>query len=264
MIVRDFAQEELVASTSDAVARRVEMATNTIAVFPVRQAVAPAAPDTARAALAKAIEASVSAAALLERARKATASARALVAATTREAERLVDADREIANDRAADLVAAIRAGAAPTFAAAPGLSDNAAALADAQNRRRAAEGAVAALAAEERDAEGQVAETRAAVASAVKAVLIAEAEALALVAAEADRRATALRCRIGTSAHFVSNLTSRRSDALQRIIAANDESRMVDGNAPLGFAARAASGMWRDFAAALETDARADLKFGA
>ena len=209
-----------------------------------------------RAALAAAIAAGQDAESALERARSATNAGRALLADLTAEMDRADAVDQGIAADRSADLVAAIRAGRTPTFAAAPALPDNAEALADLTNRRRAAEVAVRTLAEAEHDAERQVYDAKTAVGNAVKAALIAEAETLAERLESLDAQATPLKALLGGEVGFVSRLPAPLSPRLVHAIRSVDFVVNTTAYREMSLA----EGRWTDFAAALASDPDARL----
>lgn len=216
-----------------------------------------------RKSLASLIEGVTGCAERLEAASKSSASARAVVDEATADVEHFGALDSNIANDRAADIAASIRAGEAPTFSTVPALAENSAALADANNRLRAARAAVAILTGEEHEARGRLDAAKVGFRQWIKQILAFEADKIAERIEELEDQANALRAQLGGEVGFVAQLPANGAGAsisprLIRILAKTD----FTVNSPEWRLMQTSSAAWTRLASALETDAEAQLEW--
>jgi hypothetical protein len=214
----------------------------------------PVAPAEARQALVEAHAARANAEPALKAASNASMSARGFLQELEAELAKLEQVNTGISRTRASELAAALKAGEKPQFSAAPELPHAAAQKAETENRIAAAREALSSLAAEEAEADRVLNEAKVRVAEAVKAVVAAEADAIACEVERLEAQAAGLREQLGTLVRWRHGRTAR----LSRVMAASDWYT----NGPEDRRSQAYGFRWSAFSTALESNAEATLDF--
>jgi len=186
--------------------------------------------------------------------------ARDFAAEQMRAVEALAGEAHDIASERSDSIKVALRSGAIPMFPEAPALPANAAKMADAQGRLDAARIALEELQAEEVDAESEAAAAKDAYRQASEAVLVDEADRIAVRVEELESEALLLRARLGGPLSPAGQLRGM-TQATQRVISSVDVAAFMR-NPALEQEAQRALHVWRAFAEALADDAGAELSF--
>ena len=181
-------------------------------------------------------------------------------------ARRFQDFEQGVTLARAGAIKTALRTGKAPAINPVETLAANAAAKAEAESQRAAAQAALEGLVDEEKSAEQEVVSARAAVKRAIKACVLDEAQAIADKLETLDRERMTLMTRIGGTSGFIAITMRPVSQELAKALQKVEESDMGVGvrNTPAWIAAQTAKGCWEKFIAELEGNPNATLRFNA
>jgi hypothetical protein len=213
----------------------------------------PVAPAEARQALTKAQASRAAAQAALEAAQLATGKARAYLVQARAEVAHYTEVERGAATERAAELKAAMKGGrTARDVAHLP--AKHAQERLEAETKLKASEQAFGELAAEQAEADRVLNEAKAKLAEAVKAVVVAEADALACEVDRLEGAVAVLREKLGPLARWPYGRTA----TLSRVMAASDWFT----NGPEDRRSQAYGFRWSAFSTALESKAGAALDF--
>src|SRR5208282_1983223 len=152
----------------------------------------------ARGALREAFASRAKLTKALDKAKAASARAKALVSELEAEVERHVGAGRRVTAMRTEDLKATLKAGKAPSFEVLAEVPAIEAKRLEAESRLEAAKAAEEELKRDESEAEGALAAAEAAIKEVIKAVMLAEAGAIADRILDLEAEADELRLQIG------------------------------------------------------------------